>query len=141
MTYGYTWPILQTFHFVGLVLLLGTIGILDLRVLGMAKRLPVGPLHQLVPWGIAGFCISATSGILFFIGHPSQFAFDTLFRLKLATIFLAGVNVLIFYLTVFREVNALGPGEDAPPRAKVIALMSLVLWFAVICLGRYMALT
>lgn len=38
-------------HFVGLTLLLGTIGFLDMRVLGFAKQLPISPLHKLTPWG------------------------------------------------------------------------------------------
>jgi hypothetical protein len=65
---------------------------------------------------------------------------NLMFQLKLLALLLAGLNVLLFYLTVFRKVEALGPGEDAPPLAKLIAGSSLFLWFAVICFGRYIAL-
>ena len=49
---------------------------------------------------------------------------------------LAGVNVLIFYLSVFRQVEDLGPGENAPVAAKLIAGASLIFWIGVICCGR-----
>src|SRR6266581_794750 len=44
------WPLCETLHFMGLALLMGTVGVLDLRMLGMAKGLPLGPLQRLMPW-------------------------------------------------------------------------------------------
>ena len=60
------------------------------------------------------------------------------FQLKMFTILLAGATLLLFYCTsTFRKLGELGPGEDAPPFAKFIAVTSIVLWLAVIVLGRY----
>jgi hypothetical protein len=62
---------------------------------------------------------------------------DIWLDLKLLFIFLAGINLLAFYLTgMSRAVDGLGPGDDAPPLAKVIAGTSLFLWLAVIYVGR-----
>ena len=47
------WAFMMDLHFVGLVLLIGTVGILDLRMLGFARQIPIGPLHRLVPWAMA----------------------------------------------------------------------------------------
>jgi len=132
------WACLMDLHFIGLTLLIGTIGLLDLRMLGFLKQLPVEPLHQLVPWAITGFCINLVTGGLAFIGMPVFYTYDVAFWLKMLAILLAGLNVMLFYWTgTFRRIEHLGPGEDAPPFAKFIAASSLFLWFAVIILGRY----
>ena len=132
------WAFMMDLHFIGLVLLIGTIGMFNLRVLGFAKQLPVAPLNNLVPWGIAGFGINVLTGLLAFIGMPTFYSHDIAFVLKIGAILLAVTAVGLFYLTsAFRECAALGPGQDAPLHAKLIAGTSLVLWFAVIVLGRY----
>ena len=125
-------------HFIGLVLLIGTIGLLDLRILGFAKQLPISPLNKLVPWGLAGLGINIFTGLLAFIGMSTYYIFDIAFVLKMVAILLAVAVLGLFYLTsAFKDCAAVGPGEDAPLRAKLIAGASLVLWFAVIVLGRY----
>ena len=132
------WAFMMDLHFIGLALLIGTVGILNLRMLGFAKPLPIAPLHRLMPWAMAGFGINTLTGILAFIGMPNYYAFDVAFWLKMLALLLLGLNAAAFYLTgAFRSVEHLGPGEDAPALAKFIAAASLVLWFAVIALGRY----
>jgi uncharacterized membrane protein len=132
------WAFMMDLHFVGLVLLMGTIGMLNLRVLGFAKQLPIAPLNKLVPWGLAGFGINLLTGLLAFIGMPTFYSHDIAFVLKIVAILLAVTTLGIFYLTsAFRNCEVLGPGQDAPLRAKFLAGTSLVLWFAVIVLGRY----
>ena len=139
MTYNkWWWAFLMDLHFLGLVLLIGTVGALDLRILGFAKQMPVEPLHRLVPWGLAGFGINVVTGLLAFIGMPEFYTLDYAFWVKLLAILLLGVNAAAFYLTgVFGGVKDLGPGEDAPVSARLVAASSLILWFAVIILGRY----
>jgi uncharacterized protein DUF6644 len=132
------WAFMMDMHFVGLALLIGTVGILDLRMLGFAKQIPIDPLHKLVPWAMAGFGINLVTGILAFTGMSNYYTYDWAFWLKMLAIMLLGLNVAAFYLTgAFDSVEGLGPGEDAPPFAKFIAATSLVLWFTVITLGRY----
>jgi uncharacterized membrane protein len=132
------WAFMMDMHFVGLALLIGTVGILDLRMLGFAKQIPIDPLHRLVPWAMAGFGINLVTGILAFTGMSNYYTYDWAFWLKMLAIMLLGLNVAAFYLTgAFDSVEGLGPGEDAPPFAKFIAATSLFLWFTVITLGRY----
>ena len=132
------WAFMMDLHFLGLALLIGTVGILNLRMLGFAKQLPLAPLHRLTPWAMGGFGINTLTGILAFIGMPSYYTFDIAFWLKMLALLLLGLNVAAFYLTdAFHSVEHLGPGEDAPPLAKFFAATSLVLWFAVMALGRY----
>lgn len=138
---SWVWPVFEIVHFVGMALLLGTVGILDLRLLGVAKGFPVAQVQRLIPWGVFGFALSVTTGILFVSGDPFAPAIDKLnnlaFELKMLSVLLAGLNVLAFYVTgVSRVASALGPGDDAPLSAKVIAATSLFLWLGVIYFGR-----
>lgn len=132
------WAFMMDLHFVGLVLLIGTVGILDLRVLGFAKQIPIDPLHRLLPFAMAGFALNLVTGVLAFTGMDQYYTYDWAFWIKMLAIMLLGLNVAAFYLTgAFESVEHMGPGDDAPPLAKVIAASSLFLWFAVITLGRY----
>ena len=130
------WAVLETLHFLGLSLLIGTIGLFDFRLLGMAKGLPPGLLSRLIPWGIAGFGLNVITGILFFVGEPKNYVYNPAFYFKMTFVVLAGINVLVFYLTLAKKVEALGPGDDAPLGAKVVGAVSLLLWIGVMSAGR-----
>lgn len=135
------WAFMMSMHFIGLSLLIGVIGVLDLRLIGFAKQLPVEPLHRLFPWAIAGLGINVVTGMLAFMGMPDYYTYNAAFWFKILALMLAGLNVAMFYLTgIFERVRRLGAGEDAPFSAKVIAVSSLVLWFAVVISGRYIQL-
>jgi len=130
------WPLCETLHYLGLSLLLGTVGLFDLRVLGFAKGIPIQAIHRLIPWGIGGFVVNILTGILFFVGHPDQYFYNDAFRFKFAFMVLAGINVLVFYSSAYREVHGLGAGASAPLRAKIITGVSLGSWVAVLICGR-----
>jgi hypothetical protein len=130
------WPFCETVHFLGLSLLMGTIGMFDLRLLGMGKRVPLGALHKLIPWGVAGYIITAMTGVMFLATEPDQYIFNAAFHFKILFMLLAGVNVATFYLALFRRVKRVGSGEDAELPARMIGAMSLILWTGVIVFGR-----
>src|SRR5262245_29402407 len=132
----WVWPLCETLHYLGLSMLLGTVGLFDLRVLGFAKGIPIEAIHRLIPWGIAGYVLNILTGIIFFFGHPDQYFYNNAFRLKFALMALAGINVIIFYTSAFREVQGLGAGANAPLRAKIITGASLGSWVGVLICGR-----
>jgi hypothetical protein len=136
MTSRWGWPFCETVHFLGLSLLIGTIGMFDLRLLGMGRRVPIRALHKLVPWGVFGYVISLITGIMFLATEPDQYIFNSAFHWKVLFMAVAGLNMATFYLTVFRRVKSLGSGEDAERPAKLIAGLSLFLWIGVILFGR-----
>jgi hypothetical protein len=76
------WPACEIIHYLGLSLLLGTVGLFDLRVLGLAKGIPLRAIHRLIPWGIFGYILNVLTGIVFFTGHPDQYFYINAFRLK-----------------------------------------------------------
>ena len=143
--HSWAWPLSETFHFFGIILLIGGVGMFDLRILGMAKGLPIAAVRRLLPWGVFGFVLCVTTGLMFVTGiranvqgHPYDVIMtDVWLQLKLLFMLCAGINLVAFYLTgMSRAVEALQPGDDAPGLAKVIAGASLFLWLGVIYFGR-----
>lgn len=132
----YGWPITEIVHFISIAVLFATVGMLDLRILGVAKALPVAPLGRLAPIGIAAFAVNAITGFMFFVNAPDQYAFNPAFQLKVLTILIAGANAVAFYALIARRAHAAGPHQDAPALAKVIAAISLIAWLTVIVFGR-----
>jgi hypothetical protein len=130
------WPAAESIHFIGLSLLIGMIFLFDLRLLGVAKRIPIRALHKLVPWGVLGYCINLVSGSFFLMAEPDQYIYNPAFHFKMLFMALAGCNMLAFYLTTSRRTMGPGAGDEAPRSAKAIAVASLVLWVAVIVCGR-----
>ena len=132
------WTFMMAVHFLGLILIVGTVGLLDIRIMGFVKQLPIAPVHRLLPWGLAGLAVNVITGLLAFASRPENYIFSIAFWLKMLALLLLGLNAAAFYLTdVFEGVERLKAGEDAPVSAKLLAASSLLLWFAVITFGRY----
>ena len=143
--YTWAWPLCETFHFFGIILLIGGVGMFDLRLLGVGKQLPVTAVKRLLPWGVTGFIFCVVTGLTFVTGvraNVPMSPYDVIrsnpwLQLKFLFIALAGLNLLAFYVTgMDRAVDGLGPGDDAPRLAKAIAFASLFLWLGVIYFGR-----
>jgi len=134
--YPWVWPVCETLHFIGLSLLLGVIGLLDLRLLGFIKRVPVPALRALLPYGIAGFAINLVTGTLFFIGAPNQYTNNVAFYYKLAFLVVAGANALYFEVTHGRHLNDIDTGTASPTAFRVAGAVSLFSWFMVLYWGR-----
>ena len=73
MTGSWQWPLAESLHFMGLSLLIGTVGLFDLRLLGVAKRIPFSALHRLIPWGIGGLFVNMLTGICFLTNAAGQY--------------------------------------------------------------------
>ena len=130
------WPAAESIHFLGLSLLVGCITLFDLRLLGMAKRIPIAALHRLIPWGLAGYGINVVSGLAFLMTEPDQYIYNPAFQFKLLFMAVAGFNALAFYLLAYRASTAPGAAAEAPRSARIIAATSLCMWIAVIVCGR-----
>ena len=132
-------PTFEGLHFVGMALLLGVIGIIDLRILGFAKGLPVGPLHRLLPLAFFGFALNLVTGIAFLASDPYSYFIVPAFRFKLLLILLAGANAIWFWFSILKHVDGWDSGADASSLAKVISFASLLFWTGVITAGRFIA--
>ena len=136
MRTAWAWPFVESLHFLGLCLLVGAIGAFDLRLLGVAKHVPIAAVHRLIPVGLVGFAINICTGALFLMTEPDQYIYNPAFHLKVTFIAIAGTNAGMFYLTSYRRAFGSTAALEAPPRAKIIAAISLCAWITVIICGR-----
>ena len=132
------YPIANLIHILGLVMLVGGIGILDLRLAGLFRRIPAEPLASaLTPIAIAGLLMMIPSGATMFAADASALVHSTTFRWKLLLILLALGNAIAFRLLWQRRIGR----WDAypPPWGRAMAGASILLWLSVAGLGRWIA--
>ena len=135
----YAYPAAEAVHIAGLALLFGSIAIVDLRLLGLGRRIPLMPLVAFaVPWSLAGFVIAASAGLLMFSAHAQEFLTQPVFMLKMGLILAGGLNAAILHTGPLR---ASGADFDAHPTpgVRLAAALSLLLWLGVIACGRLLA--
>jgi hypothetical protein len=130
------WPIFESLHFLGMSLLLGTVGVFDLRLLGFARCIPIAALHRLIPIGISGFVLNMVTGICFISATPDQYLFNKAFYWKVTFLTIAGLNVMIFYARTFRRLLDAPPGIAPPLAARLAGGVSLLAWIGVMSAGR-----
>src|SRR5262245_2725324 len=129
----WVWPSCETLHFVGLSMLFSVLLLVDLRILGMAKRMSFAALYQLLPLGMIGFAMNLTTGMVFFIAAPEQYTKNPVFYWKILFVILGAVNVLYFML--LDEPWKVNAGDDAPLTAKLVAGSALFVWVGVLFFG------
>ncbi len=135
-TSRWAWPICESLHFTGMSVLVGVIGLFDLRLLGFARSVPIPALHRLIPLGVAGFAVNAVTGFFFLSGTPDQYLFNLAFRWKVMFFLIAGLNVLVFYTATFRRLLELAPSQAPPLAARLAGGVSLCAWIGVMAAGR-----
>lgn len=130
------WPFMENLHFLGLSFLFGALLVIDLRVLGVAKTIPMRGAMKLIPLVLIAFAVNLVTGICFFAGDPYRYIYNLSFQWKMGMILIAGVNALWFWFGEHAKLVQLANGQQAEVSAKVIAALSLLIWTLVIVLGR-----
>ena len=130
------WPVVEIVHFTGLCLLMGTVGIFDLRMMGLVTGLSLSALHRLVPFGVFGFGRSVGSGLMFVTSSPDQYLYNRAFIVKVGCMLVAGLNVAFFYARVFARLQRTGADADPPLGARLAGGVSLTAWIGVMSAGR-----
>jgi hypothetical protein len=125
-------------HVLSLGVFFGTIVMLDLRLLGQGMRTtPISDLvERLLPWTRASFALMALSGALLIWTEAVKCYTSTSFRIKMALIILAGINILVFHRGTYRTAAAWDNAAGLPTRAKLAGFLSLLLWTGVLVAGR-----
>ena len=138
---AWLFPAIEAVHVIALTLTIGMVLILDLRLLGLASV--AWPHHvlrrEVLPWAWGGFAVAALSGSLMFVSQATAYAANGAFRIKIALILLAGINVLVFETILVRDAGVWG--RASPARTKCAAGLSLVVWVAVVFFGRRIGFT
>lgn len=138
-TIGWLYPALESAHYIGIASLVGAIMLIDLRLLGFAKRLPLATMITLLPWVWAGFFINLISGGIIFVYGATSFGPSGAFQLKMLLMLLAGINAFLFDIAARRGRDSWVVTGVAPAYVKGIATLSFVLWIGVVTTGRWMA--
>jgi hypothetical protein len=138
-TIPWLYPTFETGHYIGLSVLVGGILLIDLRVLGMARGLPLKGMIGLLPFVWAGFIINVLTGSMLFIYGATNFGVNGAFQLKMAFMIFAGLNALAFDVAVRRSGGDWVAADRPPTIVKGFATLSLVFWLCVVTTGRWMA--
>jgi hypothetical protein len=137
--WGY--PLLETIHSIGMAMLIGSLGLINLRVLGYKPDLPLLGTQQLLPLAWLGFTLNAISGTLLFTSDAVYFFESYTFRIKMVLIVLGGLNAALLGRRIFRDAATGLPAAPPAVSTRWIALSSLVFWFGAVCAGRLVAYT
>ena len=137
--YAYTW--IETAHVLGITLFVGTIAMVDLRLLGLAfRRTPVSTMNaRILPWTVAGFALMIATGVALFYAIPVRSFHSLWFRAKVLLMLVAGINVFVFHARVERGRHHWDTTPTPPMGARLSAAVSLAVWAGVIVTGRMIA--
>jgi len=128
-----SFPILECFHIVGFAIAIGTIALVDFRLLGLGLRQNAGELAKaLAPWTLLGLILVLVSGPMLFSSDPDMYYLNRSFQIKMVLLVLA----LVFHFTIRRKLLR---GELPAARGKAIACISLALWTSIIFAGIFIA--
>jgi hypothetical protein len=138
------YPSVEIVHVVGIALLFGSIAVLDLRLLGLSRSIPVKKLAgHVLPWTAGSFLLIVPSGLMMFVAHASDFIASPVFVVKMCLIMAAGINAALFHAVTFRTADVWDSEEmrklPPPPSARLAGALSLLLWISVIACGRLLA--
>jgi len=123
-------------HLTGVTVLLGSITVVDLRLLGLWRRVSVRRLTaRLLPWTAASFLLIVPAGLLMFLVHADTLINSGLFALKMGFILAAGVNAAVFHTGAYRSAAAWDVDRMPPPPARLAGGLSLALWLSVFACG------
>jgi hypothetical protein len=133
----WAYPTFIFMHSLGMGFLVGASMVIDLRLLGYGRGLPLEPMKKFFPVIWFGFGVNAASGFVLTMIDVNKWLHDPLFYIKLSCIALAMITGRLIWIQVFRNASS----EDVPVGmgAKVLAMASLVLWLASITAGRLTA--
>jgi uncharacterized membrane protein len=135
----YAYATFEGIHLVGAAFFFGSIVLLDSSLLGLTPRLAAGPAGRFL-LRIAGpaFALLAVSGVLLFVPSADRYAASPVFYLKLGAIGVGGLNALAFHFTAWQRVDVWSARPRPPWSVRAAAIASIVVWIAVIALGRGM---
>jgi len=138
----WAFPIVETVHIAALAIVVGSLVVLDLRLLGLSRRVPLGWLAaHVLPWTLGAFALVVLSGLTMFTAYATDYLASRLFMLKMGLILAAGVNAAILHLGAMQRSGAWDTDAGPPARVRVAAAASILLWIGVIACGRLLAYT
>ena len=136
-------PIIESIHVISFTLVVGTIAVIDLRLLGLAstQRSFRRMSSDILKWTWAAFIVTVATGLTMFTTNAVIYYHNPFFRAKMVLLVLAGVNMAVFELTAGRTIHDWDKAPSAPRMGKTVAVLSLTLWISIIFMGRIIGFT
>ncbi len=136
-------PWIESFHVLAIVLVVGTISIVDLRLLGVASRNRAASimLREVLPCTWGAFTVAAVTGLLLFSSNAMKYAHNGYFLAKMVLLLIAGLNMAVFHLIGAPQLATRHRAGDTPLAAKTAGSISLLVWIAVVVCGRWIGFT
>jgi hypothetical protein len=140
---GILFPTLESIHVLMLTTVLGTIAIVDLRLIGYAShRKGVRQLIiDLLPFTWVAFALAAVTGSLLFTSNATGYAANVPFLAKMVVLVFAGINMAVFHLSAYRRIDQWNDDMPPPRGARIAGASSMVLWIVIVFLGRWIGFT
>lgn len=137
----YAYSFVETAHVLGIMLFVGTIAMVDLRMLGLVFReAPISEMNRrILPWTVAGFVLMVITGLLLFYAIPVRTYHSVWFRVKVVLLAIAAINIFVFHWRVERDKARWDQAPRPPLGVRAAALISLAAWAGVIVMGRFIA--
>jgi len=137
----YVFPLIEATHVIGLAVSVGTIAIVDLRLIGAAltKEPVTDVIEQLQPWTLWAFAVQFISGFFLFWSEAARLYPSYSYRAKFVFIALLGINALLFHTTIYKSVDKWDRDAVTPFRARMAGWIGITFWAAVIFFGRWTA--
>jgi uncharacterized membrane protein len=133
----------EVIHVFAISLVIGTIAIVDLRLLGFAStRRPFAELsRRVLPFTWAAFALAVIAGALLFVSRATEYFGNTMFWIKMFLIVLAGINMLVFEFITVRSVKEWNLDPAPPLPARLAGGISIACWVLVLVCGRLIGFT
>lgn len=134
------YPAVEVLHICGLVILVGSAIMFDLRLFGLSRALSISGLaRHLLPWSVGALLVIVPTGLMMFSAHASEFIDNRAFIIKLTLLMLAITNAAAFHAGAFRSAATWDRDADVPVGARMHAAASVLLWLSIIACGRLIA--
>lgn len=132
-------PWIEGTHVLMIAVVVGTIAIVDLRLLGFSshRRGARQLIVDMLPFTWIAFALALISGGLLFVSNATSYYESMPLRFKLLAIVFAGINMAVFHLTAYRKISTWDEQLPTPKTAKIAGVTSLALWLLIIFLGRW----
>jgi hypothetical protein len=136
-------PTIESVHVIAFVVVVGSIAVVDFRLLGVASRTRRADelTAELLPVTWAAFALAAAAGLLLFVAKPVTYTGNGFFLGKMVLLALAGINMAAFHLFVHKHLIDLPPGAREPIWARLSGFLSLALWIGIVACGRWIGFT
>lgn len=140
---GTLFPTFESIHVLAITLVVGSIGIVDLRLLGVAsrRRAVTRLTAEVLPITWVAFIVAVITGLLLFSSNAVKYGHNPFFLSKMALLVVAGINMIVFHMITSRDIERWDESPDVPAGVRLAGGLSLTLWIAIIVCGRWIGFT